>query len=102
MNIPQGYSGSVVNKKTHQLKLLENLYGQKQGCRVWIKFLEKGLLHVGFKVSKVDPCLYYQGSEVFLIYINDCVLFSPSNTAINYAIRDTCDTKVTGDREFTL
>ena len=55
MNIPKGYSGPVISKKTNMLEVAEEPLWTKQGPRVWSKFLEKGLLKVGFKVSQVDP-----------------------------------------------
>ena len=43
----------------------------------------------GFTPSKWNPCLHYQNSVIILIYIDDCIIFSPSDKAINKALQDT-------------
>ena len=41
------------------LKLVRNLYGQKQEAgRVWNEFLHKGLLKASFTQSLIDKCVY--------------------------------------------
>ena len=59
MRLPQGYKCNGITRKTHALKLLRNVYGQKQGGRVWNKFMDQGLHEIGFTPSEFDPCLYY-------------------------------------------
>ena len=77
-----------MTRKTHTLKLLRNVYGQKQANRVWNKFMDHGMCEIGFKLSKFDPCHYYRGSVVFLVYIDDCIVFGPSNQAIDQIVAD--------------
>ncbi|KAL7580919.1 hypothetical protein ACA910_005738 [Epithemia clementina (nom. ined.)] len=96
MNFPKGYQFRPgISKETHVLKLLRNIYGTKQGPRVWNKYLDQGLRGVGFTPSKIDPCLYYKGDVIFLVYIDDCVLMSPSNDHINQVIKDLENAKET-------
>ena len=59
------------------LKLIKNLYGQKQAGRVWNKYLDEGLSEIGFVPNKLDPHLYYRGKGSLLVYIDDNVMFSP-------------------------
>ena len=68
--------------------LLRNIYGTKQAPRVWFHCLEKGLKDLGFTPSKLDPCLFYRGNLIFLVYIDDCILMSPKLTEIEEAIDD--------------
>ena len=78
MNFPMGYTFKKgITKKTHVLKLIKNLYGQNQAGRVWNKYLHEGLTEIGYVPSKLDPCLYYRGKVSLLVYIYDCILFSP-------------------------
>ena len=42
------------------LKLVRNIYGQKQGPKVWGDFLHQELTKASFEQSKVDPLLYYR------------------------------------------
>ena len=73
-------------KGSHILKPLCNIYGSKAAGRVWNKYLDKGLQEAGFGPSKVDPCLYNKGGVVLLIYVDNCILMSTMDTAINEAI----------------
>jgi Reverse transcriptase (RNA-dependent DNA polymerase) len=53
MELPKGYS--VDNSRDHHvLKLVKNIYGQKQAGRVWNEFLLKGLKDIGFQQSAYD------------------------------------------------
>jgi len=67
---------SDVNRNDYCLKLLKNLYGQKQAGRVWNEHLIKGLMDMRFQQSKVDECLLYRGSLALLIYVDDTIICS--------------------------
>ena len=73
-------------KGSHVLKLLHNIYGNKVAGCVWNKYADRGLQEAGFEPSKVDPCLYYKGRVVLLVYVDDCILMSTMDMAINKAI----------------
>ena len=57
MRLPQGYKRSGMSRKTHALKLIHNVYGQKQAGRVWNQYMDKGMRDIGFTTSAFDPCL---------------------------------------------
>ena len=88
MELPKGldYEGGV-SRKTHVLKLVRNLYGQKQAGRVWNQYLADELVNdVGFKQSEVNECVFYKGNVMYVLY-TDChgthsslVLFENKNT----------------------
>ena len=88
MRLPQGYRCNRITRKTHALKLLCNIYGQKQAGRVWNKYMDLSMREIGFKPSKFDPCLYYRGSVIFLVYIDDCIVFGPTNDSIEQVVAD--------------
>ena len=98
MRLPQGYKRNWITKKTHTLKLLRNVNGQKQAGRMWNKFMDKGMREIGFKPSKFDPCLYYRGPVGFLVYIDDCIVFGPTNNSIDQVVADLR----TSSRQFTV
>ena len=50
--------------------------------------MDQGMREIGFKPSKFDPCLYYRGSVVFLVYISNCIVFGPSNQAMEQVVTD--------------
>ena len=88
MRLPQGYQRHGMTRKTHALKLIRNMYGQNQAGRIWNKFMDKGMRDIGFTPSKFDPCLYYRGPALFLVYIDDCIMFSPDAWAIDQVVTD--------------
>ena len=88
MRLPQGYKCNGITRKNQALKLLHNVYGQKQVGRVWNNFMDLGMREIGLKPSKFDPCLYYRGSVVFLVYIDDSIVFGPNNQSIEQVVAD--------------
>jgi hypothetical protein len=98
MKIPQGWyvnsEGSLVqhdnpkyNDTHHYLKLKRNLYGCKQAARNWYKHLSEGLLAEGFTQSSIDRCLFLRKDCILLVYVDDCLIFSPSNDTIDTLIQ---------------
>jgi hypothetical protein len=71
------------------LQLHGNIYGQKQAGRVWFKHLTKRLIkEVGFKQSKVDECIFYKGSVVYVLYTDDSILTGPNKQEIDQVVKD--------------
>jgi hypothetical protein len=87
MEIPRGFEFEN-SRKTHCLCLIKNLYCQKQAGCVWNKHLHKGLIKMGFIQSKIDECIYYRGSTIFLCYVDDSILIDPDPNIINQAIEE--------------
>jgi hypothetical protein len=50
--------------------------------------LEKGLSRLGCVPSKIMPCLFYRRDVVLLVYVDDCLLFSPKDSSIDAFIED--------------
>ena len=88
LRLPQGYKRKGMTRKSHILKLKRNVYGQKQAGRVWNQYMDQGMRSIGFTPSKFDPCLYYRASVIFLVYIDDCIVFGPNSTAIDQVVQD--------------
>ena len=88
LRLPQGYKRKGMTRKSHVLKLKRNVYGQKQAGRVWNQYMDQGMKSIGFTPSKFDPCLYYRKSIVFLVYIDDCIVFGPDDLAIDEVVAD--------------
>ena len=55
---------------------------------VWNQYMDQGMRAIGFTPSKFDPCLYYRGSIIFLVYIDDCIVFGPDEKAIDKVVVD--------------
>jgi hypothetical protein len=94
MNIPPGFTvvnnhlvftrdSTKYNSKHHVLKILKNIYGLRQVGNVWFEKLHDALLQCGFSQSVNDPCLFYRKNCIFIVYVDDCLLFSPSDTVLD-------------------
>ena len=89
MEIPKGFEIKGANRKEYVLKIHRNVYGQKQAGRVWNKFLVDKLVNeVGFSQSKVDECVFYKGSVIYVLYTDDSILAGPSQREIDQVIAD--------------
>jgi hypothetical protein len=88
MELPKGIEMKDGNRKTHVLKLLKNLYGQKQAGRVWNQHLVAGLCKIGFQQSEVDECVFYRNKTIFVVYVDDGIFAGPDESEIKQAIKD--------------
>jgi hypothetical protein len=59
------------------------MYGLKQAGHNWYNHLTDDLLHQGFIQSKVEKCLFIRRDCIILIYVDDCLIFSPDRTVLN-------------------
>ena len=64
MELPKGIETKHENSKDHVLKLLQNIYGQKQAGWVWNHHLTAKLLEIGFTQSLIDNCVFYARTRV--------------------------------------
>lgn len=69
-------------------KLIKSLYGLKQAGHEWGKCLSEFLTsELKFRRLKSDPCVYVKGIGVvrliISVYVDDLLIFSPSQSAIN-------------------
>ena len=88
MRLPQVYKCEGMSRKTHTLKLVCNVHGPKQAGCVWNKYMDHGMREIGFKASSFDPCLYYRVSIIFLVYIDECIIFGPNGHSIDAVVAD--------------
>lgn len=87
MEIPQGYAVKGDPKKK-ALKLINNLYGQRQAGRVWNKFLTKGLVSIGFVQSKHDEYIFWRNNVIIVIYTDDTIVTGRLEADVDQAIKD--------------
>ena len=88
MELPLGIETRHGNSKDHVLKLLANLYGQKQAGRVWNGYMVEKLRSIGFKPSLIDECVFYRDDVIFIVYVDDGIFISGDDDSITKAIRD--------------
>ena len=69
------------------LKLMRNVYDQKQSGKVWYNFLSGDLFKIFFKRSNIDQCMFYCGNLLFLVYVDNGIFVSLDGTSIDSAIK---------------
>jgi hypothetical protein len=75
------------NTQDYVLRIIKNLYGQKQVGRVWFQYLTKGLEEMGFIKSKVDEYVFYYKSCLVLIYVEDSIIMGPIKLQVQEVIQ---------------
>ena len=68
MALPHDKTTWLGRAKDKVLKLLWNIYGQKQAGHIWNEYVVSKLVQIGFEKSNVDECVFFK-DEVFLYYI---------------------------------
>ena len=87
LEIPKGLTIEGAAKGEYVFKLLKNTYGKKDAGRIWNRYLMRQLEKVGFKQSKINECVYYKGSMIYILYTDDSVLAGPDREEINDTIK---------------
>lgn len=76
MELPRGINfPNNIDRKTHCLQILMNIYGGKDAGRTWYLHLKNGLIKIGFEVSQIDECVFYRKTSILLVYTDDCIIF---------------------------
>ena len=89
MAIPKGFE--VDGDGEYALKLVKNLFGQKQAGRVWNIHLVDKLKGIGFRQSEIDECLFYKGACIFVLYTDDSILAGPNAEELDHIIQQMMD-----------
>jgi hypothetical protein len=57
--------------------------------RTWYQYLSQKLVEeVGLVQSKVDECVYYKGSVMYILYTDDSILAGPDDNGIKLVIEE--------------
>ena len=89
MKVPAGFTVVDGNNKDYVLKLHRNVYGGKAASRTFYQYLSQKLIdEVGFTRSKVDECVFYRGSVMYVLYTDDSILAGPDLKEVERAIED--------------
>ncbi|KAL7454296.1 hypothetical protein ACHAXS_000324 [Conticribra weissflogii] len=92
MELPQGIKRKYGTSKDCILRLVANLYGQKQAGRVWNQYLVDKLASIGFKQLAVDKCVFYWNNVIFIVYVDDGIFLGPSDQVLMQVIQEIKDT----------
>jgi hypothetical protein len=71
------------NSKDHILKLLVNIYGQKQAGCMWNSYLITKLREINFKQSLIDDCIFYRNDVILIVYINNGIFLGSSDVQLH-------------------
>ncbi len=93
MELPQGIRTSEGESKDHVLKLLKNIYGQKQAGWVWNEYLVDKLNSIGFKLFLIDNCVFYRDDIIFMVYDDDGIFLGKNDDQLKAEI---CEIQGTG------
>jgi Reverse transcriptase (RNA-dependent DNA polymerase) len=63
--------------KDYVLHICKNIYGQKQGSRVWHQHRNKKLEAAGLKQSQIYDCIYTYKRLIYILYTDDSILVGP-------------------------
>lgn len=74
------------NKKKVIVKLNKAIYGLKQSSRSWYERVEQCLCELGFKKSKLEPCIFTKINGtvriIIALYVDDFFVFSSRNNKV--------------------
>jgi hypothetical protein len=79
MELPTGNHTKHGNSKDHDLKLLANIYRQKQAGCVWNSYLVTKLWEINFKQSLINDCVFYWDDVIFIVYVRNGVFLGTSD-----------------------
>jgi Reverse transcriptase (RNA-dependent DNA polymerase) len=87
MDIPSDFEVKG-NPKEYSLKLINNLYGQKQAGQVWNLHLTKGLKELSFDQSTTDSWIFWRKGVILVIYTDDTIVTGADSISVKKAIDD--------------
>jgi hypothetical protein len=88
MEPPQGIKTATGNSKDRVLKLLKNIYGQKQAGRVWNSFLVDKLTSLSYTSLLIDDCVFFRGDIMFMAYVDGGIFLGNDDTHLLQAIKE--------------
>ena len=91
MVLPSSIETKHGNSKDYVLKLLANLYAQKQAGRVWNQYMVDKLQEISFKQSKIDECVFYHDDVIFIVYVDDRLFFGNDDDTLTWIIKQLKD-----------
>lgn len=78
MKVPEG----LKCREGNMLKLQKSIYGLKKSPKYWNDKLNHFFIEEGFSRSQSDMCLYTKDGTYILVYVDDILIFSSSETDI--------------------
>jgi hypothetical protein len=89
--LPQGIQTKQGNSKDHVLKLVKNIYNQKQAGRIWNSFLMDKLMSIGFTTLPLDDCMFFRNDIIFMVYVDDGIFLGNDDSQLQEVIKEIQD-----------
>ncbi|KAL7447725.1 hypothetical protein ACHAXS_000083, partial [Conticribra weissflogii] len=87
MEIPQGITSKKGNSKDYVLQLISNFYGQKKTGKVWNQYMVDKLFTAGYTQLLLDECVFYKGSAIFIVYVDDGIFLGPTDLELTQLVK---------------
>ena len=81
MTLPYGFLTWHGHAKAYVLRLINNIYGQKQVGKVFADYRDEKLCEINLKFLVSDECVFGRGKMIFVAYIDDGIFLSLTTTA---------------------
>jgi hypothetical protein len=91
MDLPQGIETTTGDSNDHVLKLLKNIYGQKQAGCIWNSYLVEKLSSINFKPSLIDDCIFFRNDVIFMVYVDDGIFIGHNDEHLKSIIKEMQD-----------
>ena len=78
----------VWNKQRPRTTPQKECLRTKQAGKVWNDYLVSKLTSIGFVQSNIDKCVFYRGSIIYILYMENSILAGPNQKEIDDAIND--------------
>jgi hypothetical protein len=91
MDLPQGIKTTTGDSNDHVLKLLKNIYRQKQAGRVWNSYLVDKLSSIKFNPSLIDDCVFFRDDVMFMVYVDNGIFIGHDNEQLKSTIKEMQD-----------
>jgi len=78
MDMPRGFQ-----QPRRVMKLLKSLYGLKQSPRNFFEHLKAKFFTQDYRQSTNDPCLFFRGNLICVVYVDDCLFFAETYEVID-------------------
>ena len=77
----------LYGKQNKIWRLKKSLYGLRQSPLNFFQHLKRNLEHRKWRASAIDPCLFFKGQLICLVYVDDCLFFGNTMEAIDEEIK---------------
>lgn len=86
MELPNGFGVSQDNGQ-YCLQSIKSIHGQKQAGRTWVIHF-KSVYSIGFVQSLAGNCMFFQCSNISVVYVDDVIIMGPQKGDIDACIQD--------------